>query len=661
MPIFQRKERWTLNDTDHKQTEQNDGTNKVSAAPENAKKSGKKKLSAKEKKALFKLYRKGKVTEEYLLYYGISESDFRFVYHTSRKNGLSKKESFYNAAYISSQRKFDESKKTLSKELENTFSHPKGWYGDSSNSWRGNIWSKICSFLGAIPIVSDKLKTSLKKRFSKIRKGYNKGTSHMNISYKVYLNFLRLLKKLVTLALPIVCFVLFLSYATQKVDNAASLGVYINGELVGAVRNESELIEAKKQIEEGFSIDIGEPFYFADQISCKFLSGSNIDFLTRAELHKVLNDAAKDHVRPGFGIYIDDHLVAACENHSVVESVMNDLEESAKKSVSMGQNEDVTVAWANDITVQAGNFHVENLLTEEEIRVRLGLDLEVKETGKNVGIRDLYYQSLSRVKKIISTERATVVLKEDTVTIDGQGQNVPTTGGNDLPEITLGILVTRIETAEEDVPYEIVEIETENYLAGSRRVDTLGKNGRRIATYSVTYDKDGEVSRELVSEEILKETQPRIIYVGTRIPNEEELKTTATGTFIMPYNNYLSSSYGIRNVKKFGTREFHNAWDIPGPYGANILASDGGIVTYVGYSSGYGNHVIIDHENGYETVYAHLSKSLVKKGQRVGQGDIIARMGASGRVTGVHVHFEIRKDGSAIDPELFLGHVEEKY
>lgn len=621
----------------------------------------KKKLSGKDKKALLKLYRRGKVSEEYLFYYGISEKDFGFVYHNSRKNGLSRKESFYNAAYIFSQHRYDNSKKKVSKELENTFSHPKGWYGDTSNEWKSNIWSKICGFLSAIPSVSLKISKRTRKAFSKIRKGYNRGTSHMNTSYKVYLNFFRLLKKMLSVAIPVVCFVLFLNYATEKIDNAASLGVYVNGELVGAVRNESELIEAKKQIEMGFSHDIGEPFYFTDQITCKFMSGSNLEFLTRAELTKALNDAARDHVRPGFGIYIDNHLVAACENHSSVESVMNDLKKSAEKLAGIGENDEITVAWANDISVQAGNFHVHDLLTEEEIRVILGLDLLVQEDETKVGIRDLYFQSLAKVKKITATTTATVVLNENTVTIDGDGQNVSTTNKNESFEITLGYLVTRIETVEEDVPYEIVEIETENYLAGSRKVDTLGKDGRRIATYAVTYDKDGEVGRELVSEEILKETQPRIIYIGTRIPTEEELKTTATGTFVMPYNNYLSSDYGIRTVKKFRTREFHNAWDIPGPYGANIVASDGGIITYVGYSSGYGNHVIIDHENGYETVYAHLSRATVKKGQRVGQGDVIGRMGASGRVTGVHVHFEIRKDGTAIDPELFLGKVEKRY
>ncbi len=646
-----------MNDTENKEKEQKGRADAANIVPK------KTKLSKKEKKALLKLYRRGKVSDEYLFSRGISEWDFSYFYQCSRKNGLSIKDSLYNAAYVSSQRRFDDSKKIISKELENTFSHPKGWYGDRSNDWKGNFWSAICSFLGGIPVFSAKTGKYIRKRFSKLRKGYNRGTSHMDRSYKVYINFFRLLKSLLKVAIPIACLALFIGYATDKIDNAASLGIYVNGEYVGAVRNEKELIIAKEKLEDGFSKEIGEPFYFTDQIICRFVSGSKVDFLTYAELNKALNDAAKGQVRPGYGIYIDGHFVAAGENHAVIEAIMTDLEVHAQKTAGIDGSEEITVAWANDISVESRNYHVNQFMTEEEIRVILGLDLEVKETVQTVSVRDVYYQSLSKIKKITTSPEASkvVVGDDNTVTIDGDGQNVSLTSGKDSSEITLGYLITRIETAEEDVPYEIVEIETENFLAGSRKVDTFGKNGRRIATYSVTYDKDGEVERELVSEEILKASQPRIIYVGTRIPTEEELKTTATGTFIMPYNNYLSSSYGIRTVKDFGTREFHNAWDIPGPYGANILASDGGIVSYVGYSSGYGNHVIIDHENGYETVYAHLSRATVKKGTRVGQGDLIGRMGASGRVTGVHVHFEIRKDGTAIDPELFLGKVEERY
>ena len=647
-----------MNETENKEKQQIPPSDKAVAVPSGAKKQ---KLSGKEKKALLKLYRRGKVSDEYLFSRGISEWDFSYFYQCSRKNGLSFKDSFYNAAYVSSLHRFDKSKKNVSKELENAYSHPKGWYGDSTNDWQGNVWSKLCAFLGALPVFSTKVKKIFKKRIKKIRKGISRGTSHMDRSYKVYINFFRALKKLLALAVPVACFVLFINYATTKVENAASLGIYVNDELVGSVKSEAELIEAKEQIEIGFTKELGEPFYFSDQITFRFVSGAKVDFLTRPELIKALNDVARDHVRPGYGIYIDGHLVAACENHSVVESIMTDLETHAGKTVGVSSEDEITVAWANDITVESRNFNVKSLMTEEEIRVILGLDLSVNENIKSISARDLYYKDLSRIKSRIASQTATVVTDGDKVTIDGQGQNVQLTNGGDSSEITLGYLVTRLETAEEVVPYETVEIETENFLAGSRKVDTFGKDGKRIATYAVTYDKDGEVERELVSEEILKEAQPKIIYIGTRIPTEEEMRTTATGTFIMPYNNYLSSSYGIRNVKEFGTREFHNAWDIPGPYGANILASDGGIVSHVGYTSGYGNHVIIDHENGYETVYAHLSRATVKKGQRVGQKEVIGKMGASGRVTGVHVHFEIRKDGTSIDPELFLGKVEERY
>jgi murein DD-endopeptidase MepM/ murein hydrolase activator NlpD len=88
--------------------------------------------------------------------------------------------------------------------------------------------------------------------------------------------------------------------------------------------------------------------------------------------------------------------------------------------------------------------------------------------------------------------------------------------------------------------------------------------------------------------------------------------------------------------------------------GTNIYASDGGKVIWAGKKGNYGYCVIIDHENGYQTYYAHCSKLLVKKGERVYQGQHIAEMGKTGRVTGTHLHFEIRYNGKTQNPLKYV-------
>ena len=90
------------------------------------------------------------------------------------------------------------------------------------------------------------------------------------------------------------------------------------------------------------------------------------------------------------------------------------------------------------------------------------------------------------------------------------------------------------------------------------------------------------------------------------------------------------------------------------PVGSNVLAADGGTVTYAGYSGAYGYLVIIDHQNGMETRYAHNSSLLVSKGDKVYQGQHIAESGNTGRSTGPHCHFEIRVNGVAKNPINYL-------
>lgn len=116
----------------------------------------------------------------------------------------------------------------------------------------------------------------------------------------------------------------------------------------------------------------------------------------------------------------------------------------------------------------------------------------------------------------------------------------------------------------------------------------------------------------------------------------------------------ISSEFGTRKHPILNGRSNHTGVDIPGNYGASIVATAEGVVSYAGYRYGYGYMVKIDHANGLQTVYAHASKLLVKKGDEVIQGQKIAKVGSTGLSTGPHIHYEIKINGAYIDPELFL-------
>ncbi len=132
---------------------------------------------------------------------------------------------------------------------------------------------------------------------------------------------------------------------------------------------------------------------------------------------------------------------------------------------------------------------------------------------------------------------------------------------------------------------------------------------------------------------------------------QEELKYTPS---ILPSYGYMTSGFGYRRDPFTGRVKFHEGLDISAPTGTPVYAPADGIVTFVGIRNGYGLTVEIKHGDRYITRYAHLSESLVRVGQRVQRGDMIARVGNSGRSTGPHLHYEVLKDGVPVNPKRFI-------
>lgn len=116
----------------------------------------------------------------------------------------------------------------------------------------------------------------------------------------------------------------------------------------------------------------------------------------------------------------------------------------------------------------------------------------------------------------------------------------------------------------------------------------------------------------------------------------------------------LSSRFGYRRHPITGKIRFHRGIDIAAPHGAPIRALKGGVIVFSGPRGGYGFTVDIRHENGVITRYAHNSKNLVRVGQRVRSGDVIAKVGSTGASTGPHIHFEVIRNGDRIDPIKYL-------
>ena len=298
--------------------------------------------------------------------------------------------------------------------------------------------------------------------------------------------------------------------------------------------------------------------------------------------------------------------------------------------------DDTVIEFCEDVKINENFLNIAMLKTPEEALSVLGG--ETKETGKYTTKQNDTLWQIARdhdttVEKILALNDGLTDLIHEGMTINVE-ETVP----------LLSVKSTQTLEFTEAIPFEVEKIEDSSMYEDVTEVDRDGVEGQAKVLAKVTKINNTEIEREVLSSETIVEPVAKIQRIGTK----ERPSTTGSGSFIRPAYGSLSSRYGAR----WGRR--HNGIDIAGSHNSPIVAADGGRVTYAGWMSGYGNYVVIDHENGYSTAYGHCASLCVSVGQRVCKGEQIAKMGNTGRSTGTHLHFEVKKNGSFTDP---LGYV----
>ncbi|MBE7041217.1 MAG: M23 family metallopeptidase [Ruminococcaceae bacterium] len=404
--------------------------------------------------------------------------------------------------------------------------------------------------------------------------------------------------------------------------------ISVGDQVIGVAKNAAvyDVLLEKINHEVGYVIDGGFTPVAEPSFSTRLIVKNG--FTSEAEMAERLKATGTDMI-PAYGVLVDGELVFALPNKDMALSVLTDyknsfLTDSINGTASFCQNVAVTHCFVPKTALKTKESATSAL---QKGRIEMyhpseGESLDNICAQFNITIDDLLQNNI-----IADVEKtATGVL------------SIPT----GMPLIS--VKTQQALTIEEVLPRNTVETEDASLYEGSIVVKQEGADGLKVIEAIVTSVNGIETERDVLSENLISASVDHIVCKGTK-----KLPKATAGGMAIPASGTLTSRFGSRWGRN------HNGIDMSAPVGTAIFAADSGTVTYSEYNNGgFGYLMKIDHGNGLETYYAHCSELLVPEGTVVKKGDLIARVGNTGRSTGAHLHFEVHLDGTPIDPLTYL-------
>ena len=213
-----------------------------------------------------------------------------------------------------------------------------------------------------------------------------------------------------------------------------------------------------------------------------------------------------------------------------------------------------------------------------------------------------------------------------------------------VPKSLIGVKTVEEATYIDKIQFDQKLEFSDSLYKDQTSIRVKGVYGEKEVSAIITKVNGLETDREIIKEKVIKKPKEQILVKGTKEPPPKK----GTGVFATPTRGSISSRFGMRRGRH------HDGLDIAAPLGTPVKAADGGDVIFVGTSGTYGKLIKIDHGAGFQTWYGHLSAYSVKVGDKVYKGQIIGAVGNTGRSTGPHLHFEIRKNGVPKNPSSYL-------
>ena len=454
--------------------------------------------------------------------------------------------------------------------------------------------------------------------------------------------------------LPIISLAVLVNVISFWSNAAFALEINYNDEVIGYVQNESVYKEARKLAFERLGTDatsleisqegnketqlIGDAEY-----SIKMVKRSQIN--DASEICENLIQKTDNQITNACGIYIDDKFICAVKNETDALSVFDSILAEHET-----EEENAVVSFVENID------YVQGLYLDSEKTIKDAEYLQNRLKAKTSEAR--YYtaeegDTLSYIaEKYEMTEEQIRKLNPNLPEDFQKGEKILLSRATSL----LRVQTTKTELKEVEIPYETITVNTNNLYAGDKKVVTKGVYGVEQITQLVTYIDGVKVSTKEVARTTIKEPISEKIQVGTKKKPSNSTGNYTGGKLGWPtigaYS--ISSPYGYRN---FGDG-WHGGIDIVRPGGSSgctVVAAESGVVVSAGWRGSAGYAVTIDHGNGVTTMYYHMQNTIkVTAGQRVSRGQAIGNIGATGFVTGAHLHFEVKVNGKEVNPMLYL-------
>ena len=424
-------------------------------------------------------------------------------------------------------------------------------------------------------------------------------------------------------------------YAAFRVLYTNAVTVTFDGKELGTVASEADVQTAVMSVERSISDVLGSSYTLeADKVSYTTSLTYRGALVDESALETALSESLRV-VEHGYALYVGGEFIGATQIKDAMEGLLDQV------AADYRNENTVSIDFVEGVEVRECDLPVEGFTNLAEVALLLNSTKEGEQTyvvksGDCWSLiaqdHDMSSDELLRLNPGYDMDKLQI---GDELVIS-----------NAVPYLT--VRAVQMEYYEEDIPYAVEYRDDNTMWEGDTKVLSKGEYGRANTVAQVTYEGVEEVEREIVSQDIFLEPVTEIQARGTL----ERPSWAPTGSFRWPTSGTITSRYGSRNI--FGGTSFHGGVDIANSYGTDIVAADGGTVIYAGWQSSYGYLVQIDHGNGYVTYYAHNSSLLVKVGDKVFKGQHIAEMGATGRATGNHCHFEVRLNGERQNPLNYL-------